>query len=471
VINGAFLLALGINSGHRVDSVHTQEPMIPFVITFVFGYSFVMLFVFHFNNLYKISVYLRIGQHFVQILKCLAYSVIGMCVVAFVVDGRLPADSRLVILYFFHLCLGGLIVGRILLFRNIFRLLAGRGFIRRRVLVLGTGSTAKKLASGLSRGNPYGLSVVGFLNSDRQKESTTRSDLPTLGSIDDIVIVVHEQRVHEIVIALDNISDQEFWDTFDRCKTTGALVLVAATEQFAVVPEHTYQETYGDVPVFGLMNSTPYLGAPWLRTSFDFLLALFGIILVLPLYILVAIAIKLDSRGSILFTQKRIGRDGKTFLFYKFRSMFVGSHLDKERESQLKEFINEGKNGNSNGNGNGGSTKIVDETKITRVGRFIRKTSIDELPQLFNVLRGDMSLIGPRPCLPYEWENYEPWHRRRMIVKPGCTGMWQVLARSQVGFREMVILDNFYVYNVSFHLDLWLLLKTIPVILFSMGGK
>jgi len=113
----------------------------------------------------------------------------------------------------------------------------------------------------------------------------------------------------------------------------------------------------------------------------------------------------------------------------------------------------------------------VDENRVTTVGRFIRKTSIDELPQLFNVIRGEMSLVGPRPCLPYEWDHYAEWQKKRLSVTPGCTGLWQVQARSRVGFREMVILDIFYANNISFHFDMWLILKTFPVMLFGNGGK
>jgi lipopolysaccharide/colanic/teichoic acid biosynthesis glycosyltransferase len=163
--------------------------------------------------------------------------------------------------------------------------------------------------------------------------------------------------------------------------------------------------------------------------------------------------------------QKRVGKNGRQFTFYKFRSMLVGSDGNERRKDKLRDFISEAESEEK------GSTKIVDETRITRIGRFIRKTSIDELPQLLNVLKGDMSLVGPRPCLPYEWESYAGWHKRRLNVMPGCTGVWQVLGRSEVGFRDMVILDLFYAYNVSFHLDVWLVLKTIPVMLFGTGGK
>jgi len=145
--------------------------------------------------------------------------------------------------------------------------------------------------------------------------------------------------------------------------------------------------------------------------------------------------------------------------------MYIGSDADKSRVEKLRKFINEDKTDDPS------TTKIVETSKITRIGKFIRKTSIDELPQLINVLKGEMSLVGPRPCLPYEWQNYAEWHKKRLSVTPGCTGLWQVSGRSMVGFRDMTILDLYYIYNVSFHFDLLLILKTIPIMLFGTGGK
>ncbi len=145
--------------------------------------------------------------------------------------------------------------------------------------------------------------------------------------------------------------------------------------------------------------------------------------------------------------------------------MKLGSDNDPQRVRLCEDFIK-----NTSGE-SGESTKIVDENRVTRMGRFLRKSSLDELPQLFNVIRGDMSLVGPRPCLPYEWDHYAEWQKKRLSVTPGCTGLWQVMARSKVGFRDMVILDIFYANNISFHLDAWLILKTFPVMLFGNGGK
>jgi len=179
----------------------------------------------------------------------------------------------------------------------------------------------------------------------------------------------------------------------------------------------------------------------------------------------VAAAIKMTSKGPIFYKQTRIGKDGVEFSFYKFRSMFVGSDSNHAREKILHEFI---KNGNHS---NGGSSKVVDDKMVTPIGRFIRRTSIDELPQLINVIKGDMSLVGPRPCLPYEYKVYDEWHKRRLSVLPGCTGLWQVSSRSQTGFDDMVLLDLYYIENMSPWFDLQLILKTLPVMLFGRGGK
>jgi lipopolysaccharide/colanic/teichoic acid biosynthesis glycosyltransferase len=179
----------------------------------------------------------------------------------------------------------------------------------------------------------------------------------------------------------------------------------------------------------------------------------------------------------VFFKQVRIGKDGKPFNFYKFRTMYVNNDDSIHREF-TKKLIAESKNGHGelsktliNESGELQQVKkIVNDPRITPIGRFLRKTSLDELPQLFNVLKGDMSLVGPRPCLPYEWEEYEAWHKRRLSVTPGCTGLWQVSGRSAVGFNDMVILDLYYIENMSPLMDLKIIFKTFPVMLLAKGG-
>lgn len=188
-----------------------------------------------------------------------------------------------------------------------------------------------------------------------------------------------------------------------------------------------------------------------LKRFIDVVGSLFGLILLSPIIILVGILIKLESKGPIIFSQKRVGLNGKKFNMYKLRSMVSNAEELKEKLSDKNEM-------------SGPMFKMKDDPRITKVGKFIRKTSIDELPQLFNVLKGDMSLVGPRPSLPKEVKEFEPWMLKRLDVKPGITCYWQVMGRSSIGFEEWMKLDIKYVDERSFWLDIKLIFKTFFVL-------
>jgi lipopolysaccharide/colanic/teichoic acid biosynthesis glycosyltransferase len=227
-------------------------------------------------------------------------------------------------------------------------------------------------------------------------------------------------------------------------------------------------EHYGNVPVVGVFQSGISDMNEGYKRAFDTLVAALTLVLLAPLFALIAILVKLDSRGPVFYRQVRIGKNGREFRLYKFRSMTVGSDDDADREKLVAEFITSKE---KQRHVEVASTKIVNEAHVTNVGKWLRRFSLDEFPQLINVLRGEMSIVGPRPCLPYEYAHYEEWHKRRMSVLPGLTGMWQVAGRSIVSFEDMVILDLHYIQNASIILDLRVMLKTIPVILFGTGAK
>ncbi len=201
----------------------------------------------------------------------------------------------------------------------------------------------------------------------------------------------------------------------------------------------------------------------------DLAAAIIGLVLFSPVMILAAIAISLTSRGGILYRQKRIGLDKKPFTFFKFRSMKVGM---KEKKTQHMEYFKKYVNGTPAEDSKEGKVfKTVDPRAVTPVGRIIRRTSIDELPQIFNVLRGEMSIVGPRPCIDYELEHYDrEWLQQRFTVKPGLTGIWQVYGRSRLDFQRSQFLDFVYVISRTDGLNLRLILKTFPVMLFGKGG-
>jgi exopolysaccharide biosynthesis polyprenyl glycosylphosphotransferase len=206
----------------------------------------------------------------------------------------------------------------------------------------------------------------------------------------------------------------------------------------------------------------------WAKRAFDILFALCVAIIGLPFYLLIAALIKLTSEGPVLFVQERVGQDGRTFRFYKFRTMLV-DNSDHQHRSFAEDFI-KGRLMSEGEESDRKVFKLQNDPRVTSIGRFLRKTSLDELPQFINVLRGEMTLVGPRPPLAYELAHYKEWHRGRLAVKPGLTGLWQVSGRSTVPFDEMVMLDLYYIENWSFALDLKIILRTVPVMLFGLGG-
>ena len=211
------------------------------------------------------------------------------------------------------------------------------------------------------------------------------------------------------------------------------------------------------IPTIGVKEVSIGSGELGLKRVLDVTISLVGLVLLSPLMLLIAGLIKLTSPGLVLFAQVRAGRNGKPFTFYKFRSMYLGAEEEQETLAPFNEA-------------RGPIFKIRDDPRLTPLGKVLRRTSLDELPQLYNVLRGEMSLVGPRPPVPSEVEQYREWHRKRLEVPPGMTGLWQVRGRSELTFDEMVMLDIYYIENWSLGLDLRIMLRTIPVVLFASGA-
>ena len=207
-----------------------------------------------------------------------------------------------------------------------------------------------------------------------------------------------------------------------------------------------------------------------LKRAMDISGSIFALLMAAPVFLLIAMVVKLTSKGPIFFRQTRLGQHGEPFTFLKFRSMHVGNDAKVHQEYIKKLISGKAERHQSNGNG-GGVFKLTGDKRITRVGGFLRKTSLDELPQFFNVLKGEMSLVGPRPPIPYEVENYDVWHRRRLLeAKPGITGLWQVSGRSRVTFDEMVRLDLRYARTCSPWMDIKILLRTPLAVVLGEGA-
>jgi exopolysaccharide biosynthesis polyprenyl glycosylphosphotransferase len=213
----------------------------------------------------------------------------------------------------------------------------------------------------------------------------------------------------------------------------------------------------GGIPMIGVRDISISGSQSLFKRTMDLAISIVGGIIIFPLLALIALAIRLDSPGPIIFTQIRVGKNEKLFACYKFRSMRAGADEEKEQLLDRNEA-------------DGPIFKIRDDPRITTVGRFLRRTSLDELPQLLNVLMGHMSLVGPRPAIPAEVQRYQAWHKRRLEVAPGLTGLWQVSGRSQLTFDEQVLLDLYYIENWSPVLDVQILLRTVPKALLGEGA-
>ena len=232
-----------------------------------------------------------------------------------------------------------------------------------------------------------------------------------------------------------------------------------------VIPLYASEGARGAFPLAPVSTGSRYASITAKR-AVDIVFSLAVMVLGLPFYALIAALIKLTSEGPVLFVQDRLGRDGRPFKFYKFRTMLVDC-TDAQHRNFAEDFI---KGRLMNDEENGRVFKLKNDPRVTAIGRFLRRTSLDELPQFINVLRGEMTLVGPRPPLAYELAHYKEWHRGRLAVKPGLTGLWQVSGRSTVPFDEMVMLDLYYIENWSLALDMKIILRTVPVMVFGVGG-
>ncbi len=326
-----------------------------------------------------------------------------------------------------------------------------------RVVVVGTGTRAVEFAETLQQQSPIRVDIQGFVGVSG--EAGNPAARPRLGYVGSLEALLDRIPVDEVVFAVPGKSPELFRDALAACDDRGVDVLLTLPPQVPTGGKMELANVSGvNVPMIGLRRTPTGEARLAAKRIMDIAGGLVGLMLAGPIMIATAIAIKLDSKGPVFFRQVRAGRNGRKFTMYKFRSMVVDAEAKKAALMHLNEM-------------GGPVFKIKRDPRITAIGRFIRKTSIDELPQFFNIVMGDMSMVGPRPPLPSEVEDYEAWQRRRLSVKPGLTGLWQVSGRNQVDFEEWMQLDLEYIDNWSLWLDVQILAKTVPTVLFSKGAS
>jgi exopolysaccharide biosynthesis polyprenyl glycosylphosphotransferase len=325
-------------------------------------------------------------------------------------------------------------------------LIVGRGLARRasravaaseRCLVIGPHAAFERV-SDLTEAMP-GVEVVGYVPVHRGGRDLGR--------------VVDDADVHRVIVAATSAEPEPVLDIVRTVKSLGVKVSVMPHALEAVGRSVEFDDIRG-VPVLGVRRFGLTHSSALVKRAFDLVGAGLIVLVLLPLFAAIGLAIKLDSRGPVFFRQRRVGRDGRNFNMVKFRSMVSDAEKHKAALAPLNEAV--------------GLFKIADDPRVTRVGRWLRRTSLDELPQLINVLRGEMSLVGPRPLVPEEDRRVQGWSRRRLHLTPGMTGQWQVLGGSRIPLDEMVAIDYLYIANWSLWSDVKILLRTL---LYVVGGK
>lgn len=363
--------------------------------------------------------------------------------------------SRLLFLYDAVLILIYLGVSR-LVWGAILSRLRRRGVGVARALIVGTGEVGRTVLRTIIARPELGFQIVGFVDDHPERGAMDIGPLRALGRLDQIPAILSGKTIDEVIITLPWSNHQRVLDIVQQCEGRGVRARVVP-DLFQMSLSSVDVDDLGGIPLIGLRTPSLRGANVLLKRSFDLILGVPIALIALPFLAIITLLIKLDSPGPILFRQTRIGLHGQPFACYKFRSMRHGAEEEVEK---LR----------AHNQASGPLFKIRDDPRRTRVGRFLRRTSLDELPQLINVLRGEMSLVGPRPPLPAEVEQYLDWHKQRLTTYPGMTGLWQVSGRSDLSFDEGVLLDVFYIENWSPLLDIKIMLRTIPKMLSGDGA-
>jgi exopolysaccharide biosynthesis polyprenyl glycosylphosphotransferase len=421
-----------------------------------------MIFIFALRRLYHIRL---TGNWFRQMWTIVTSSTMVMAfVVTFLfffqnphadANGNLFApNSRLMVPFIWASVIVVLCAGRLVI-AGIVGMLYRLGIGETRVLVVGSGRLGKMVMQSLAANPNLGYSVVGFLH-DLTEQPSDFGRFKMLGTIDDMRMVILSMQVDEVIIALPGNMHKQAIRSVKLCERLGTSFKLIP-DLYEVNLSRIDMDAIEGIPLLGIKQVSLNTPQRIVTRAIDISVSLLVLILGSPLFLFLALAVRFSSPGSIIYKQERVGLNGKHFFMYKFRSMY------KDADQRLAQLLCQNE-------AQGPIFKMRYDPRVTPIGRFIRRTSLDEIPQFVNVLKGEMSLVGPRPPLPREVAQYEEWQRGRLAIKPGLTGLWQVRGRSNISFDEGVLMDLYYIENWSLRLYIQVLMRTVPAVLFSRGA-
>jgi len=332
-----------------------------------------------------------------------------------------------------------------------------QGFNQINLLIVGTGRRAQDFIRVVKEHSNWGLKIVGLIDDDHGMFGKEIEGYRVLGRIQDIPFILHRKVIDRVIFVVPRLWLHRLDEVIMACEREGIATSISM-DLYDLRIAHFRQTNLGNFP---LLEFETFHAKEWqlfFKRVCDIILAIIFIIIASPIFLITTIAIKLTSKGPTFYSQIRSGLNGRKFTLYKFRSMIVGAEMKKKHLEKMNEM-------------DGPVFKMKHDPRITKVGKIIRRLSIDELPQLLNVLKGDLSIVGPRPPLPVEVELYQHWQRRRLSLKPGITCIWQVSGRNKINFDRWMEMDLEYIDNWSLWLDAKILFKTFFVVLFGYGAQ
>jgi exopolysaccharide biosynthesis polyprenyl glycosylphosphotransferase len=462
---GSSILAENSGAFHWSSRFAPYGALVPFVI-------FIRVLSLRYYDLYRLRGEFSLVDDGSRVFKSVAIGSLLIVAAAFLYRGgfnyRTFSYSRSVFVLDFLIALGCYQLLRLLV-RTAQSSFRQRGINLIPTLVVGRGPEAAFCINEMRDRPSLGYRVIGAVaTSSSAHLGGDYEGVPVLSDLAGLPDAIRESGANEVIITDPNVDGDALFDVMMRCGRRRGVEFRIAPNLFNCLPSKTEVDQIGPLPMIRLFREPLSDFARGAKRLSDIVIASLTLIVFSPIWLLIGMLIKLDSRGPVFYRQERVGMDGRIFLVMKFRTMRVGGNSEIHREYQRK-FIAGHAEANL-GDPTRPTYKLRDDPRITRIGRFLRRFSFDEVPQLFNVLHGDMSIVGPRPPIPYEVEAYELRHRRRLEMKPGLTGLWQVSGRNRLPFEEMVKLDVFYIENWSILFDLKIILRTVLVMLRGDGS-
>jgi len=474
---GAFALAFALREGASifatgVGGVSWSARFAPYGALMIFV-VLIRLLVLRYYDLYRLRGEFSFVDDGIRVFKASAIGSLLIVAAAFLYRGgfhyRAFSYARGVFVLDFVLAFAAFALVRLIV-RTSQTFFRQRGINLIPTLVVGRGPEAAFCINEMRDRPSLGYRVIGVVESGGNSSvqpAETYEGVPVISDLAGLPEAIREARANEVIIADSSVNAEVLFDVMMRCGRRHGVEFRIAPSLFNCLPSKTEVDQIGALPMIRLFREPLSDFARGTKRLSDLVIASITLAIFSPLWLFIALLIKLDSRGPTFYAQERVGMDGRIFAVYKFRTMRVNADSEIHREYQRK-FIAGDATANV-GDDEKPAYKLRDDPRITRVGRWLRRFSLDEVPQLLNVLRGDMSIVGPRPPIPYEVEAYELRHRKRLDMKPGLTGLWQVSGRNRLPFEEMVKLDLFYIENWSLLLDLKIMLRTMMVMLRGDG--